>query len=121
MVEREVGVLNSHQFLLQISFHRFGGERVRVDGILYLYKIDQNRMTGPPRPYFEMFKKLCGDDYTGRVLLVATMWEIVKRKEVREARKASLTDHWGEMVMEHHGTKESAWKIVNTLLHPGRR
>lgn len=94
---------------------------MRVNGILYLYKIDQNRMTDPPRPHFEMFKKLCGDDYTGRVLLVATMWEKVKKQEVREARKATLTNHWGEMVVEHYGTKESAWSIVNTLLHPSGR
>jgi len=75
-------------------------------------------MTDPPRPHFEMFKKLCGDDYTGRVLLVATMWEMVKKQEVRKNRKAELMGHWGGTVLEHDGTKESAWTIVNTLLHP---
>ncbi|KIM49797.1 hypothetical protein M413DRAFT_438927, partial [Hebeloma cylindrosporum] len=99
---------------------RFGGGRVQVTGILYLYNIHQRRMTNPPRPHFEMFKKLCGDDYTGHVLLVATMWETVKAEELRKKRKAELMKHWGDMVVEHHGTQESARSIVNTLLHPGR-
>jgi hypothetical protein len=67
-------------------------------------------------PPFVMFKELCGDDCTSRVLLVATMWEVVEQ-EVREKRKAKLTTHWGEMVVEHCGTKESARDIVNRLLH----
>jgi len=88
-----------------------------VNGILYLYKIDQNRMTDPPRLHFEMFKRLWGSDYTGRVLLVAMMSEKVK-VEVRKDRKAELMAHWGGMVVEHDGTMENARSIVNTLLQP---
>lgn len=74
-------------------------------------------MTDPPRLHFEMFKRLWGNDYTGQVLLVATMSEKVK-EEVRKNRKAELMRHWGGMVVEHDGTMESARSIVNTLLHP---
>ena len=88
-----------------------------MHGILYLYKIDQNRMTDPPRLHFERFKRLWGNDYTGHVLLVATMSEKVK-EEIRKDRKAELMAHWGGVVVEHDGTKESARSIVNTLLQP---
>jgi hypothetical protein len=45
------------------------------------------------------------------------MWEVIKEQKVRENRKAKLTADSGEMVVEHCGTKESAWAIVNKLLH----
>ena len=70
-----------------------------------------------PPSHSQMFKELCGDDYTKQVLLVATMWEVVKEQGVREKRKSELTAHWGEMFVEHCGTNESAWNIVNKLLH----
>lgn len=47
---------------------------------VYLYEIDQNRMTDPPRLHFEVFKRLWGNDYTGRVLLVATTSQNVKEE-----------------------------------------
>jgi len=74
-------------------------------------------MTDPPRLHFEMFKKIWGNDYTGRVLLVATMSEKVK-EEIRKNRKAELMGHWGGTVVEHDGSMESARSIVDTLLHP---
>jgi hypothetical protein len=88
-----------------------------VDGILYLLSMRNNRITPPPRLLFE---KLCGDDYSGRVLLVATMWERARNQELLETRKADLMDHWGTIIIEHDGTKKSAWSIVNSLLHTCR-
>lgn len=73
-------------------------------------------MTEPPRLHFEVFKRLWGNDYTGRVVLVATMWETVK-EELRENRKAELMKHWHGMAVEHDGTMENARSIVDTLLH----
>jgi len=74
-------------------------------------------MTLPPAVHFRLFQNLCGDDFEGRVLLVMTMWERVK-PEVRETRQKALTRNWGyrSSVVQHLGTKESAWDIVRNLL-----
>jgi hypothetical protein len=74
-------------------------------------------MTLPPTVHLEMFQNLCGDDFHERVLLVMTMWERVK-PEVRETRQKALMHHWGyhSSVVQHLGTKESAWNIVGKLL-----
>lgn len=93
------------------------GKQIRVSGILYLYNSTDNRMTQPPAVHFRMFQNLCGDDFQGRVLLVMTMWERV-RPEHRETRQRALTKNWGyrSSVVQHLGTKESAWDIVRNLL-----
>jgi len=46
-----------------------------------------------------------------------TMWERVK-PDVRETRKKALTRNWGylALVVQHLGTQESAWDIVQNLL-----
>lgn len=74
-------------------------------------------MTLPPAVHFKMFQNLCGDDFQGRVLLVMTHWEKVK-PEVRENRHKALTRNWGyrSSVVQHIGTKDSAWDIVRNLL-----
>ena len=92
-------------------------KRIKVSGILYLYNSTDNRMTLPPSIHFKMFEKLLGKDFHGRVLLVMTMWEKVK-PELRETRQKTLTINWGtnSLVVQHLGTKESAWGIVKALL-----
>jgi len=75
-------------------------------------------MTLPPAVHFRLFQNLCGDDFHGRVLLVMTMWERVK-PEVRAMRLKVVTRNWGypSSVVQHIGTKESAWDIVRNLLN----
>ncbi|KAF8891112.1 P-loop containing nucleoside triphosphate hydrolase protein [Gymnopilus junonius] len=97
------------------------GKRLRVFGILYLYRISDNRMTDPPYPNFQMFQRLLGAKYHPRVLLVTTMWEIVSPK-AGEQRKKEVEKHWQEMtahgsaVLTHNGKRESAQSIVQRLL-----
>lgn len=98
------------------------GKRLRVSGILYLYRITDNRMTDPPYPNFQMFQRLVGERYHSRVLLVTTMWEIVNPK-AGEQRKKEVEKHWQEMtangsaVLVHNGTGDSARNIVERLLN----
>jgi len=98
------------------------GKQIRVAGILYLHKGTDNRMTLPPAIHFSLFQKLCGDDFHGRVLLVMTMWEIV-REEHRQTRREGLTRNWSNNspVVQHFGTKESAWSIVKSLVDAPNR
>ncbi|KAF8811034.1 hypothetical protein BYT27DRAFT_7185143 [Phlegmacium glaucopus] len=95
------------------------GKKIKVTGVLYLHDITQNRMTQPPH---QLFQKLCGDGFHARVLLVTTMWEKLKNLNDGERRRKTLEGHWreiidrGSAVVRHHGTKESAWNVVQTLV-----
>ncbi|KAF8811584.1 hypothetical protein BYT27DRAFT_7183861 [Phlegmacium glaucopus] len=112
--EKEIG--NKISDWLKRAF----GKRIKVTGILYLHNITDNRLTEPPLPHYEMFRKLCGKEYPGSVILVLTMWEKVD-PEIGQRRKEYLTNHWKKMISGkaavycHDGTKQSAWEAVKAL------
>ena len=93
-----------------------------MSGILYLHKINENRMTQPPIPHYQMFGRLCGEGFHTRVLLVTTMWEKLSNRDHGERRQAILRGHWSEMInkgsaiVSHDGEKQSAWDVVKALL-----
>lgn len=95
------------------------GKRIKVTGILYLHNITINRLT-EPLPHYEIFRKLCGNQYPASVVLVLTMCEEVNA-ETCQMRRDYLTKHWKKMMGEkaavysHSGTKKSAWEGVATL------
>jgi hypothetical protein len=95
------------------------GKKIKVTGILFLHNISQNRLT-EPLPHYEIFKKLCGNQYPESVVLVSTMCEKVEPATCKD-RREYLTAHWEKMmgkgaaVYSHYGTKESAWKVVSAL------
>ncbi|KAJ3575936.1 hypothetical protein NP233_g752 [Leucocoprinus birnbaumii] len=45
-----------------------------ISGILYLHRITDMRLTGSIAKNFEMFRKLCGEEFYSRIVLVTTMW-----------------------------------------------
>jgi hypothetical protein len=98
------------------------GRKIKITGILYLHKINENRMTQPPLPHYQMFGRLCGEGFHTRVLLVTTMWEKLSNRDDGERRNAILRNHWSEMIdkgseiVSHDGEKESAWSVVKALL-----
>jgi len=98
------------------------GKDIQVTGILYLHRINDNRMTEPPLPYYQIFQRLCGEGFHARVLLVTTMWEKLSDQDAGERRKEILRGHWSEMINNgsavvcHDGKKESAWGVVKALV-----
>jgi hypothetical protein len=95
---------------------------IRITGILYLHKIDENRMMQPALPHYQMFGRLCGEGFHTRVLLVTTMWENLSNRDDGERRNSVLRDNWSKMIdkgseiVSHDGEKESAWGVVKALL-----
>ena len=87
--------------------------------ILYLHDISINRLT-QPLPHNEIFRKLCGEQYSASVALVLTMCENVSPAVCKE-RTEYLTKEWknrmgeGALVYCHNGTKKSAWNVVAGL------
>ena len=104
--------------ILSCSF----GRNIKITGILYLHKINDNRMTQPLLPHYQMFRGLLGEGFHSRVLLVTTMWEKLSNRNDGERRKVILRRHWSEMIykgseiVRHDGNKESAWSVVKALL-----
>lgn len=109
---------DQHNSIPTTSPTRFG-KRIKVTGILYLHSITHNRLT-EPLPHYEIFRKLCGNQYSGSVALVLTMCEKVNAEKC-QMRGDELTKHWKRMmgkeaaVYSHNGTKKSAWEGVAAL------
>ena len=96
--------------------HPSFGKHIKVTGILYLHNITNNRLT-EPLPQYGIFRKLCGNEYPAKVVLVLTMCE----NSNPVTWKVYLTNHWkrkmGERaaVYSYYGTKKSAWDVVTAL------
>ncbi|KAF2671143.1 hypothetical protein BT63DRAFT_399455 [Microthyrium microscopicum] len=100
---------------------------VPLKGIIFLTPIVEVRWKGHSRRYFEMFKKLCGEEAFGNIVLVTTMWDRVREKDYGEARNRfqEMRDkYWSEMeemgasIAEFNGEEPStAQGIIYELYH----
>jgi hypothetical protein len=79
-----------------------------------------NRLT-EPLPHYDIFRELCGNQYSASVALVLTMCENVLVPATRQQRTEYYKDYWKKLMGEkavvcsHIGTKESAWEVVTSL------
>ena len=95
------------------------GRRIKVSRILYFHDISINRLT-EPLPHYEIFRKLCGKEYSASVALVLTMCENVA-PDICYERTKFYKNYWKKMmgekavVFSHNGTKKSAWDVVAGL------
>ena len=97
---------------------------LKLTGIIYLHRILDVKIGGTAMKNLRMFKKLCGDDSLGSVVLATTFWGMTK-PEIEQSREAQLTtrsDFWGHFIQK--GSKvfrqdqgrESAAKIIDYLV-----
>ena len=76
---------------------------MNLAGIVYLHDICLPRCTGTILKNLDMFKKLCGDDALGNVVLGTTKWSLIHRQETGEQREQQLHDSfWKDMI--NHGS-----------------
>ena len=95
---------------------------MNLAGIVYLHDICLPRCTGTILKNLDMFKKLCGDDALGNVVLGTTKWSLIHRQETGEQREQQLHDSfWKDMI--NHGSvirrvrdDSSARKILDHIL-----
>ncbi|KAF2174956.1 hypothetical protein K469DRAFT_684830 [Zopfia rhizophila CBS 207.26] len=103
--------------------------KIKLTGIIYLHRIMDVRVGGVATRNLRMFKKLCGDDGLGSVVLATTMWSSVTSEGVGKRREAELESSpvfWKHMV--DHGSKvfrqdkggKSALEIVQYLIQKRR-
>ncbi|KAH6950201.1 hypothetical protein HG530_001374 [Fusarium avenaceum] len=93
-------------------------------GILYLHKITENRITASSQEHLYLLRKIIGDSALTNVILVTTMWNVLRREDRQRAlqREQELIDNfWGHMidrgayVAQFNGTPQSAYPLVHQL------
>lgn len=95
-----------------------------LNGIIFMHRISDTRMTGSARKHLRMFRKLCGPDAYNNVSLVTSMWDRVSKEEGerRENELKSTPQYWGTMcekgskVFRFQGTPDSGMEIISQIL-----
>ena len=94
----------------------------KLAGIIYIYRISDNRPTGIAGCNFKMFRELCGDSTLKNVTLVTNMWGEVTQA-IGEAREQELIANFfkpvldkGAQLARHHNTTESAHDIIRRIM-----
>ena len=80
-------------------FHETYSVDIRLNGIIYIHRISDPRITGNALKNLEMFKKMCGEESLECVVLATTMWDSVSQHvgNVREEELISDPLFWGTM------------------------
>lgn len=104
---------------------------IKLTGIIYLHPINSPRVGGTAMKNLRMFKKLCGFNGLGSVVLATTMWSVADAKAPQRERELVQTDgFWKEMIEQGSrifrvdsgsAGKNSAHKIVEHLVRRNRK
>ncbi|KAF5240336.1 hypothetical protein FANTH_9596 [Fusarium anthophilum] len=93
-------------------------------GILYLHKITDNKVTDASLQHIQILRKLVGDNAMTNVILVTTMWNILRPEDHRRAvqrEQELVTSFWssmidnGSIVAQFKGTPRSAYPLIHQL------
>lgn len=97
---------------------------VLLQGVVYLYRISDNKAPGSAVRNLRLYENLCGEDALCNSIVVTNMWNRVD-EAVGSAREEQLKNEptllkpildRGAKLMRHHGTQESAHEILRQLL-----
>ncbi|KAG8957104.1 hypothetical protein FRC03_010551 [Tulasnella sp. 419] len=94
----------------------------RLNGLLYLHRITDNRVSGMSAKNMRLFHMLCGKDAMKNVVLCTTMWNVETAAKAESREKQLLSKFWHTMTEQgaksarHDGTIESSLEIIDQLL-----
>lgn len=95
---------------------------MKFTGVLYLREITESKFRGTAIKNLNMFRKLCGTETLGNVVLVTTKWDsvsvdlAVKREtELKTKFWKGMLDH-GAQIERHDNTTAGARRIMSQLL-----
>ncbi|KAK3325120.1 hypothetical protein B0H66DRAFT_615568 [Apodospora peruviana] len=110
------------------ALHKIRDGGARFGGVVYLHRITDSRMAGSGLKNLRILRKVCGPESYGGIVLVTNMWGEINGHErgtrMAKQREVELQkpEFWGPMIergsrmVRHDGTKESAMKIVQSLV-----
>ncbi|KAF8429575.1 P-loop containing nucleoside triphosphate hydrolase protein [Tirmania nivea] len=97
----------------------------RLNGILYLHRVSDIRMTGSAFENLRMFRNLVGEAAFSNVILVTTFWDTVSLDLGQSREKELLTNRqfWGRMLekgcqvrrMQDNTNRGEALKIIESV------
>ena len=96
-------------------------QAAKVNAIIYLHPIKNERMTSSQMLQLEILRDLCGVEAYANVVLATTFWDELPIKEKgikREDEMLLKSDMWGDMAeqgskaMRFYNTRESALDVV---------
>ena len=96
---------------------------MKLGGVIYLHSIMDKRMICTSRGNLDMFRRLCGDNALGRIVLGTTHWERLK-VNVGKIREQQVVETWKNMIelglgsksLRFDRTKESASAFLDAIL-----
>ncbi|KAI1843814.1 hypothetical protein JX265_001107 [Neoarthrinium moseri] len=100
--------------------------KIPLKGVIYLHRIQDNRMKGSARRYLDVFKSICGEEALANVMLVTTFWNKVPDQELGEYLRREqelIDDYWaplqnkGSVIAQFDGSKEAAESLILQLAH----
>ena len=99
--------------------------QVRLTGIIYLHRITDVRIGGSGMKNLRMFRKLCGEQGLGSVVLATTMWSLCPAADARrrEDQLVNQNDLWkflvgrGARVFRQDDGAVSGQKIIDYLIN----
>ncbi|KAK0642996.1 P-loop containing nucleoside triphosphate hydrolase protein [Cercophora newfieldiana] len=73
---------------------------IKLAGLVYLHRIQDNRVGGSGTKNIHMFRELCGKDGLSSVVLATTMWDALEHDKAveREAELKTKEEFWGGLV-----------------------
>ncbi|KAK0709938.1 P-loop containing nucleoside triphosphate hydrolase protein, partial [Lasiosphaeria miniovina] len=101
---------------------------IKLAGIVYLHRIQDNRVGGSGTTNLHMFRELCGAAGLSSVVLATTMWDALPldKAEARERELTTAPELWGGLVahgcavLRQDGGAASAARIVRHVLEQRR-
>jgi hypothetical protein len=102
---------------------------IKLTGIIYLHRILDVRLGGAAMKNLRMFKKLCGEESLGGVVLATTFWSNVDEETglMREEQLKTKQDFWGGLiergstVFRQDKGRVSGEHIINHLVERRRK
>lgn len=72
---------------------------VQIDGILYIHRISDDRMSGTSMRALDLFRALAGDAFMKKVVLLTSHWDRARPHDLALEREAELkADFWDKML-----------------------
>jgi len=95
---------------------------INLASIIYLHKINDNRITGSLLTHLQIFSSLCGQNAMPNVVIATTMWSKVRKEEGDQREEELKCDFWKDIlaggctVERFLSTYESAWCIIGSIV-----
>ena len=72
----------------------------KLNGIIYIHPIKNERIRGSPRHNLFMFRELCGTNALSKIILVTSFWDQVEEElgKRRETELKETPEYWGMMM-----------------------